>query len=424
MNELTLKNGLKLYFEKLPYTHSLSVDLCVRAGTKYENDDEEGITHFLEHMHFRWLKDYTQQELYYFMESIGTTLRAVTYKDFLRFYIKIHPLYFDKALCIFKSILETVKWPEFEIEKEKNVVLNEIYEKDGVDIDELSSSYYFKGSRLEKSILGSEETVKSFSSEQISAHKQAFFNTDNMAIFVSGPIENKHLVILENMLGEINLSAGNRFYSNQKPKRFKKRSPDIVLVQSDWDFIDVDISVDVDIDNIALYEIDVLNCILGEGVGSRLQCLIREKLCYVYDISSVVEKFEEMCILHIRFSVQKHLLYRCLEAIVNVLNEMKTKLDFKDLDTTLPFFNENISFSLDDPQETNFINEYNLFVLDRTDFKCMFGNSVNTINRLMNISDMLFKPQNISVVCLGGCEDIKKIRIKCIIQALNRLCEE
>lgn len=216
MNKFLLKNGLKIYIDNLANTHSFAIDLCVRAGSKYESKDENGITHFLEHIHFRKLNNYTQKELYHYMESLGTSLMATTYKDFLRYYMKVHYKYFEKSLKIFASLLETDYWEKSEIEKEKAVVLSEIRERSSSDIDDIFKNSYFAGSTLSNCILGTEHTVKRFNGQQLSDYKSRIFNTNNMALFISGPIQESHLSSLEHILGQINIPDGDRFYTNQK----------------------------------------------------------------------------------------------------------------------------------------------------------------------------------------------------------------
>ena len=103
MQKLTLKNGLNLWVKPMINTHSVTVGLYVRTGARYETAYECGITHMLEHMHFRELAGMTQNELYYSMESMGSTLRAATYYDFVKFTMKVHPEDILKCIDIFKK---------------------------------------------------------------------------------------------------------------------------------------------------------------------------------------------------------------------------------------------------------------------------------------------------------------------------------
>ena len=81
MEEYLLNNGIRTIYYPLPHSYSVSIGLYVKTGSKYENENNNGITHFLEHMHFRQLGGMPQDELYFKTESMGGTLRAATYKE-------------------------------------------------------------------------------------------------------------------------------------------------------------------------------------------------------------------------------------------------------------------------------------------------------------------------------------------------------
>lgn len=419
MEKIILKNGFTIYIDNLPNVHSFSIDLCVRAGTKYGKESVAGITHFLEHIHFRKLHDYSQNELYYKMESMGSSLSATTYNDFLRFYTKIHPIYFADALEVFASVLSTKQWDSRYVEEEKRVVINEIKEQGEMNIDDLFQKVYFEGTPLSKAILGTEDSVKRITGKQLASYKKEAFNVNNMALFVSGPIQKSNLEQLENQLGSIDLPFGEKWTSDFKPKNFGNRNPDVTAVNQEWDFTDVDITFDIDIQNIALYEMDVLNCILGGGIGSRLQMLLREQLGLVYDISSYVEKYENFCVLHIQYTIDSDLFYQSYSALMQVLKQMKNDINMCDLKTSLPFFTHNLNFNLDDTQENNFNNEYNAFVLNNNNYQCVMECEEKSLHRLMSISKDLFKTENLSVMCLGDCTGISKSEIQNLSKVLN-----
>ena len=83
MECIHLNNGLTVFFYQMSNTHSVTISLYVKAGSVYE--EVEGTTHLLEHLHFRKLGKFTQEELYYEMECMGSSLRAAAYRDFMKF---------------------------------------------------------------------------------------------------------------------------------------------------------------------------------------------------------------------------------------------------------------------------------------------------------------------------------------------------
>lgn len=417
MEELTLKNGLKVIIYPMMNTHSISIGLYIRAGSKYEKNLENGITHFLEHIHFRELDHYSQKDLYYSMESIGSTLRATTYRDFLRFYMKIRPQYFKECLQIFKSILSTDKWSDDAFQKEKIVILHQIEERDSYTaINPLIRSTVFENTNLANEIMGNKDSISHLTPQHLSNYKKKIFNKNNMILYITGPIQQKDILLIESVLKDIPIPKGTKNTSSLVRFSLYNRHPNVILKHAEWDYLDINLSFDLDYKRVTLPEIRLLNCILGEGVGSRLPVLIREELEYTADIQSTIEMYEEFAVLHIRFSVNKDYFCQCLSAIIQLLNQLKNNISFKDLDVSLPFCQENYWFDEDDTEETNFSNAYHSFIL-RKDSKCNSLNNQNTVNRLMEVANIIFQSHNACLVVLGDYQN--KSRAKEILSQLN-----
>lgn len=136
-------------------------------------------------------------------------------------------------------------------------------------------------------------------------------------------------------LDDVSIIEGEKLINSFVPKHFGKRKNNIHLENADWDMIDVDLCFDIDSSNITFDEVELLNCILGEGVGSKLQEVLRENEHLTANISSLVDRYENFSALHILFSTD--CLYDALKQIVAVLNGMKYKIDESDLATSLPF---------------------------------------------------------------------------------------
>lgn len=407
MSEVVLNNGLSVLYTPLSGTHSFAIDLLVRAGAVYEETGKEGLTHFLEHMHFRRLSGMSQSELYYYMESIGTTLRAVTYKDCLRFYLKIAPSHFEKALIIFKNVFEAYDWSDDDIDTERKVVLNEIYGKYEYDISEIAAKNIFSKTLYERAVLGNEESINLITRDDLLNYKRRMFNSENLKLFISGPVSSAELKLVANTMGNIQLAAGEREQLRCVSARFGRRSPDIVKVSHEGDFIEADISFDIS-EHIDTKVIDLLNCILGEGVGSKLQRSIREQKCYTNDICSWVERYECISVLHIRFEVYRERFEDAFKAIIAVLKDMKLNICREDVETSLPFYEDNRIFYMDSPEDTNFLCAFNSFILNRDAQGSYCGINEETLKKA---AGELFTSSNMCVSLSGACRRITKKRI-------------
>lgn len=400
LEELVLANGLKLAINHMDNTHSLAIDLFVRAGTVYE-DGNTGLTHLLEHMHFREMTDLTQSQLYYMMESAGTTLRAMTCKDYLRFYLKVTPKNAEKAIDIFYDILNTYTWSDAAFNAEKRVVLNEINEKYESEIDSLSTSFVLEGTKLSETILGDNSTLESIEKKQLEDYKNEIFNVDNMLLCISGNIGFETKKYLTEKLGELPLRSGSKHTYCVRPEMFGNRGLSIKKLSYESEYIDVDMSFDIP-DSVSHEETDLLNCILGEGVGSRLQRSIREELGLTNEVCSFIERYEWVSALHVRFSVNKSMFERCLLAVADVICKMKGEILQADLDTSIPFYTDNEEFTYDSPEESNYLLGYRNFILN----KPYSRTSYSTVSKesLTEAARKVFVPQNMGICICGECE--------------------
>ncbi len=418
MDTKRLNNGLNLIIEPMPNTHSITIGLYIRAGTRYE-DKNNGITHLLEHIHFRELNNMSQNELYFKMESIGSTLLATTYYDLLKYSMKIRPFYLKDCVEIFKSILSTYCWSEENIKKEKAVIKNQIEESNSsFSEDSIIRKNLLGNSNLSKDIMGDSETVDSIRLEELISYKRKVFNKNNLVVCVTGCVQQTDIELIEDQLGSVMVAAGDKNVPNGIPALLYHRKPNIVFKHDDWDMTYVNVSFDVDYSKCTISELKILNCILGEGVGSRLQKCVREELSFTSDIASQIELYEDFAFLHIKFSVHKSKLSECLEYVFKTISNIKSNITSDDLAVSLPFYTENQNFLKDDTEQMNYELAYNLFVLNEESEKFPLRNDHESILKLTEAAKKVFVPDNISVIIFGECDGVSK---KSVLQVINGL---
>lgn len=422
MNVKSLKNGLKCIFHNMQNTHSVSISLNIKAGVLY-GEPVNGIAHLLEHMHFRHIANTSQQELYYRMESIGSTLCGKTYRDMISFSMKVVPMYVNESINIFRDLIIAKDWTEEDLEKEKQVVINQILEKgDYVSVAKEVENSVFKGHNLTNAIMGTVESVQSIELDQIRSYKEKTFVTENMLLCITGNIDDSTREYIETVLGEINLTAGNSSIS-VIPSKFHKRKPDVVFTNFTDDApIDVALAFDItylskDVDYITL-----LNCVLGEGVGSRLQRCIREDKGFSSNIYSGITWFSGFALLYVEFSVNKRNFYPCLKDVVSVINEIKKELTDKDLDVTIPFYTTNLMFNEDDTEEMNFQIAYNNLVFDRDYVTNRSFDREEIAIQIKSMARKIFSSKNCTVAAVGNLRGTTKKEIRNIIMELDKTC--
>jgi len=419
MRTVVLSNGMNVLFHPMPNTHSVTVGLYIKCG-QYHGESKIGITHLLEHLHFRQLGNMTQNELYYKMESIGSTLRAVTYKDLLKFSMKTAPCYIEDCIDIFSSIIDANEWSESSFLKEKSVVLNQIAEKgDYVSIDQRVRESVFFNHFMASEIMGTAEQVESITIEDVVEYKNQIFNSSDLLVCVTGNITETDMQRIENDFKKCRVSENTNDRKILLPKEFGRRKPKIdFAVINDSSPIEVNLSFDISYENVSIDELILLNCILGEGVGSKLQRRIREEKCFSSDICSYVEQYCDYAILHILFSVGKCHFIECLNEVVDVISDTKFSITKEDLDVSLPFYTVNQMFNEDDTEEMNYQLAYNKLIFDKPYKPIGCSNNKSTIKKLNTIAKEIFVCNNLCFVAVGNTSGITKKSVKNILKKL------
>lgn len=420
MNHLLLSNGLSVLLHQMPNTHSITLGLYVRCGSAYEEECIAGITHLLEHLHFRKLGFFSQDELYYKMECMGSSLRATTYRNFLKFTMKIIPEKFAECIIIFKNLIETIEWGNDEFQKEKQVVINQIFEKGNyISIEKEVQKLVFKDHPLSRDIMGEWENVERLTEADVTEYKKKMFTSENILVCITGNVNEMNYINMLKDLQTAFISKSTMVRKINSPECFHNRKPDILFKEiQDSNPLEVNISFDITYDKKTKDLLTILNCILGEGVGSRLQKSIREERCYSSDIFSYIEWYENFAVLHVRFLVEKRVFYDCFNQIITILKEMKCSIVKRDLDVTLPFYTTNQIFNEDDTEEMNFQLAYNEFVLGMEYRSVKLDNSESTILCLQKLAKNVFIANNMSVVLVGNTKTITKKSITQIISNL------
>ncbi len=417
MQKYELQNGLTYFYEPMLHTHSITLGLYIKTMCP-ETYSQIGIAHLLEHLHFRHFGKYSQAEIYYLFEKMGTTLRAATYRDFIRFYVKISPDHLSECVDLFCELIETFDWTENDLQQEKKVVINQILEKGSyINIDDESRKAVCAGTFLTESIMGTAEDVQEITLRDVCAYKQKIFCADNILFTVCGNVdEEKNLSVMKKM-EKVHLTANKLLSTSFYPHGFGNRKRNVVAIEAEDDgLFDVDIAFDINYDQMNTEHIRILNGILGEGIGSRLQMTVRETNAYTSDIYSFVEWYKDFSVQHIQFSVVTEKLHDCIDAIVKELNGMKNDICQKDLDTTLSFWRTERIFMRDDTQETNFNLSYFNFVLN-TGYSLETTIDENQLcGFLQSSAKKLFKCENATVVIVGNKRKMQQRKVNTLLK--------
>ena len=413
MERITLRNGLSILYHYMPNTHSITIGLYVKMGIAYEPETYVGISHFLEHLNYRRIGDMDQHEIYYQMERIGSGIKGNCFEDYCCFSMKIVPCYLKECLKIFKNMVGSTSWTQDEFEQEKQLVLQQIKQRDEyVFLNDQLRKIIFKKSSLAERILGKAECIQGLTKEKVQNYRNRMFCKQNIVLCITGNVDLKTMKDALTEVEDIVLTDGIEAACLQVPQVFHHRKPEVLWNFTPDDILDVNLSFDVSGETYQTQELEILNCILGEGTGSKLQKKIREQYGYTFDIYSYIEKYKNFAVFNVRFSVKKDLFEKCLEEILKEINDTKKCITSRDLEVSLPFYTSNLQFIEDDTEEMNKKIAYEAFVMKNSEQQWLVKNDEQSREKIKALSKKIFLPENVCVVVVGNTKGLTKKQVR------------
>ena len=222
-----LSNGVRVIVKQMEGLLSVSMGVLVGTGAAFEQDDEDGISHFIEHMLFKGTPTRTAFELSDAFDALGAQVNAFTGKDMTCFYSKSTSDHAAEAFALLSDLFLNACFPEEEMEREKGVVLEEINMDEDSPEDlclDLLSRAAFGNCGYGRNILGPAENVKKFSREDLFAYRRKRYCPENIVVSFAGSIPAEEAMALaERYFGgmapapsdgrkkEVRQGEGNRF---------------------------------------------------------------------------------------------------------------------------------------------------------------------------------------------------------------------
>jgi predicted Zn-dependent peptidase len=187
-----LGNGLRLITETMPHVRSVTIGVWLMRGSRHESEERGGIAHFVEHMLFKGTDTRSAEDIAQAIDSIGGQLDAFTAKEYASYYIKVLDEHLPLAVELLSDIVLRPAFTAEEVEREKKVILEEIKMVEDTPDDlvhELFTQHFWEGHALGRPILGSKETVESFTPASLLDYFRGAYVGRNMIISAAGNLE-------------------------------------------------------------------------------------------------------------------------------------------------------------------------------------------------------------------------------------------
>ncbi|WP_138429953.1 M16 family metallopeptidase [Fodinibius saliphilus] len=323
VNKTVLENGLTIVTEEVESVKSVSVGIWAETGSRNETEKQAGVTHFLEHMLFKGTESRSSLDIAMSMESVGGYLNAFTSSEYTCYYSRCLNSQLERALDVLSDMVLHPSFPKDEIEKEKNVVIEEMkmYRDSPKDyLFEKFSANIFSGHPLGMSTLGVEETVSAFERADLYEYMDERYQPSNLLVAVAGNMDHNKVVGLV-----------SDFFSDVEAKEPVDKSK--ALPEYSVDDVELTKPIEqthlitgrrgLDYNHEHKYQLLLANTVLGGGMSSRLHQNVREKYGYCYTITSFNQSYKDTGLYGIYVGTDKDYVDHVRELIGKELDKIK-----------------------------------------------------------------------------------------------------
>ena len=320
-----LPNGVRVITEQMDHVRSVSLGVWITTGSRAETPDENGISHFIEHMVFKGTSRRSAEDIARSVDSIGGGLDAFTAKEMVSYNTKVLDEHVPLAFDVLADMVRNPLFRAEDIEKEKGVILEELkMEVDNPEylLHEIFTSNFWKDHSIGKPILGTKETVRKFDREMIHHYYQHYYSPSNILITAAGNLKHDHIVELARKHFE-DLPSNGTISPDPAP------TPHARLVfrnKSSLEQTHLYMGVPAyPFPHNLRFACYALNTVLGGGMSSRLFQNIREKQGLAYAVFSELTMYRDTGCLAIYAGTSTETIRKVIASIVAELRELKEK---------------------------------------------------------------------------------------------------
>ncbi|KPK44119.1 MAG: hypothetical protein AMK74_05675 [Nitrospira bacterium SM23_35] len=341
-----LINGVPVVMESLKGVRSVVIGIWVKVGSRNEKPEQNGISHFLEHMFFKGTKRRTAKDIAIETDSLGGELNAFTSRETTTFYVKVLDEFLEKGLDLLTDMFLNSVFPAEDIEKEKKIIKEEIkMVEDTPDdyIHDLFNQTIWGLSGIGQPVLGRRETIRTFTRDNLMSHIRKYYGTKDIVISCAGNFDHEHLIAMLNKnLGKLRRGsepergAPPGFHS--KVRMFGKDLSEAHLCLG---FKGIH---QASKDRYCLF---TLNTILGAGVSSRLFQEIREKRGLAYAIYSFIASYSDTGLWGIYAGVSRKKVREVIDLILGEMHHLKDTITDVELQRAKNHLKGNIILGLE-----------------------------------------------------------------------------
>jgi predicted Zn-dependent peptidase len=323
-----LDNGLRILTSTMPHTRSVSVGFFIGVGSRYESKEENGITHFLEHMLFKGTtKRPTAKDISLAIEGIGGVFNASTGRELTTYWAKVAQDHFPIAVDVLADMLLNSKLDGEELEKERMVIVEEInmiLDQPSDLVHQLANELMWPDHPLGRDQAGTKESVSGLARTMMHDYLKGHYQPANTVLAVAGNIEHDDALkeISAQLSGWKERTRGSYLPMDEEQKAIRVKVEQRPTQQAHLVLLLPGVSR-FDDDR---YSASLLNTVLGQGMSSRLFLEVREKRGLAYAVYSYLAPLQDTGLMGVYAGVDVQKIGEALKAILAELGEARQEL--------------------------------------------------------------------------------------------------
>ncbi len=418
--KIVSKNGVPVFCEFNRHLHSVKLGLYIKCGAMYEEAENNGITHFFEHVIFRNINKIMGMKLYKLLDKNAVEFNAATYKEFMNLYFVFSSESLDFVLEIFGHIFEEIRLTPGEIETERNIIKSEIYEED----DKSSLSYsaeqeIWRKTPLTQTVLGTPTILNKITKRKLNLFRKWLFSSGDMFVYLTGNTDLKAAESVADILSrsDITEAAAKRLNAAPIPEAFANRSTSVTVKSGDCPRIQL--CFDFFREEAQSSELNLLYDLLFRGDSCLFYSELTEKRGLIYSYTPILEEYCNIGNLRVGFDIKYQNIDEVLSESVKILNKVKTA-DI-DIESCKSIYKRNCEQLLDDVDNLNWDRAYYGHISDpdcSTEERIRLYMTTDKA-RISQIAERIFRTERLTIAVKGKKSKINTEKIRQIMSGLK-----
>lgn len=409
----TLDNGLRILTSEMPHTRSVSISLYVGVGSRYESDEEAGISHFIEHMLFKGTESRpTPQEISGVIEETGGIINAGTEHELTVYWCKVAHDYMKESIELFLDMVRNPTMEADSIEKERLVVIEElsmVNDYPNYKVDALIDEMLWPSHPLGRDIGGSKETVTGITRQMLVDHMTKHYTPSNIVISVAGNVSHEEVVdLIDSQCNGWKSAAANDW----KPFETIQSVPVSQVEYRPTEQAHLSIAVPgYSMFHPDRYALDLLSVILGEGMSSRLFVEVREVKGLAYDVHSGVSHFLDTGAFVVSAGVDPTRIYEAVETILEQISSLKDAVTEEELNKAKQLSTGRLQLRMEDTRAvSSWMGSQEMLLGHVSDFDEVVEHVKGvSLDNALKVANEILVTDRLNMAVVGPCRGRKRL---------------